>query len=190
MRGGRRETGKKSRCIAVAGNRELADTEDVLKSLQLNRTMTVNPLRPFAGAAFSLLTMTALPTAAADLTGQEPVSVTIKLGEVDGRHRFTPDSLTLEAGRLYALRLENAGTQPYYFGSPGLADAVYTRKVVAKDAAGKVVAEIYGPVRRIERSAGNAGEWWVLPVRTGRFDDVTSTKKLAEAGMRATIEVK
>lgn len=116
--------------------------------------------------------------------------MTIKLGETEGRHRFTPDALTLETGKLYALRLENTGTQPYYFGSPGLADAVYTRKVVAKDAAGKVVAEIYGPVRRIEVSAGHTVEWWFLPVRTGRFEDVTLTKKLAEAGMRATIEVK
>jgi uncharacterized cupredoxin-like copper-binding protein len=150
----------------------------------------MNPLKPFAGAALTLLSMTAPPIAAADLTQQEPVTVTIKLGETAGLHRFTPDSLTLEAGRLYALRLENAGTQPYYFGSPGLADAVYTRKVVAKDAAGKVVAEVYGPVRRIEISAGHSVEWWFLPIRTGRFDDVTSTKKLAEAGMRATIEVK
>jgi plastocyanin len=152
--------------------------------------MTVNLLRSFAGAVLATLTMTALQTAAADLTKQEPVTVTIKLGEKDGQHRFTPDSLTLEAGKLYALLLENAGTQPYYFGSSGLADAVYTRKVVAKDAAGKVVAEIYGPVRRIEISVGHTVEWWFLPVRTGRFDDVTSTKKLAEAGMRATIEVK
>ncbi|MDP3872920.1 MAG: hypothetical protein Q8Q80_09660 [Methyloversatilis sp.] len=127
---------------------------------------------------------------AADLTKQEPVTVTLKLGTVEGQHRFTPDSLTLEAGKLYKLRLENTGSQPYYFGSAGLADMVYTRKVVALDAAGKVVAEIYGPIRRIEISAGHTTEWWFLPVRTGVFDDVISTKKLADGGMRATIEVK
>lgn len=128
--------------------------------------------------------------AAGDLTRQEPVVVTLSMGAHDGSHRFTPDSLTLETGKLYVLQLQNTGSQPYYFGSPGLADAVYTRKVVAKDAAGKVVAEIYGPVRRIEVAAGHTAEWWFLPVRTGRFDDVTSTRSLTEAGMRATIEVK
>jgi plastocyanin len=128
--------------------------------------------------------------AAGDLTRQEPVVVTLKLGNEKGAHRFTPDALTLETGKLYTLRLENAGVQPYYFASPGLADAVYTRKVVAMDASGKVVAEIYGPIRRIEIAAGHTVEWWFLPVRTGVFDDVTSTKKLTEAGMRATIEVK
>jgi uncharacterized cupredoxin-like copper-binding protein len=158
--------------------------------LIVDGTMTVNSPKPFAGLVSALLMVFALPSAAADLTKQEPVTVNMRLGEMEGRHRFTPDSLTLEAGKLYSLRLENAGTQPYYFGSAGLADAVYTRKVVAKDAAGKVVAEIYGPVRRIEISAGHTVEWWFLPVRTGTFDDVTSTKKLAEAGMRATIEVK
>jgi uncharacterized cupredoxin-like copper-binding protein len=172
------------------GVRELAGIRDVLTASTIAGTMTVTHPRPLARAVFAMLTMTALPAAAADLTKQEPVTVTIRLGEVEGQHRFTPDSLTLEAGKLYTLRLENTGTQPYYFGSAGLADAVYTRKVVAKDAAGKVVAEIYGPVRRIEISAGHTAEWWFVPVRTGRFDDVTSTKKLAEAGMRAAIEVK
>lgn len=142
-------------------------------------------------ASVAALVLAVLPAfAAGDLTKQEPVTVTLKLGTVDGQHRFTPDALTLETGKLYKLRLENTGTQSYYFGSAGLADAVYTRKVVALDAAGKVVAEVYGPMRRIEISAGHTTEWWFLPVRTGMFDDVMSTRKLTEAGMRATIEVK
>ena len=127
---------------------------------------------------------------AADLTQQEPTLITIKIGKPDGQHRFSPDALTLETGKLYKLRLENAGVQAYYFSSPSLVDAVYTRKVVVRDSDEKVIAEIYGPVRRFEIATGKCIEWWILPVRTGVFDDVISTKKLALDGMKATITVK
>lgn len=127
---------------------------------------------------------------AADLTQQEPILISIKIGTKDGLHQFNPDALILETGRLYKLRLENTGLQPYYFTSPGLADAVFTRKVVVRDLAGSVIAEIYGAVRRFEISIGQSIEWWIYPVRTGVFDDVISTKKLAQDGMKATITVK
>lgn len=141
--------------------------------------------------AMAILMSATLPVfAAGDLTRQEPVVLTVKLGVIDGQHRFMPEALTLETGKLYRLRLENTGTQSYYFSAASLADMVYTRKVVALDSHGKVVAEVYGPIRRIEVSAGHIAEWWFLPVRTGLFDDVISTRKLAEAGMRMTIEVK
>ena len=127
---------------------------------------------------------------AANLTQQEPILISIKIGTKDGLHRFNPDAITLETGKLYKLRLENTGVQPYYFTSPGLADAVYTRKVVVRDLAGSVITEIYGAVRRFEISAGQSIEWWIYPVRTGVFDDVISNKKLAQDGMKATITVK
>jgi hypothetical protein len=127
---------------------------------------------------------------AADLTQQEPTLITIKIGSPDGQHRFSPDSLTLETGKLYKLRLENTGVQAYYFSSHGIVDAVYTRKVVVRDSDEKVIAEIYGPVRRFEIATGKSIEWWIYPVRTGVFDDVISTKKLALDGMKATITVK
>ena len=44
-------------------------------------------------------------------------------------------------------------------------------------------------VRRFEIATGKSIEWWILPVRTGVFDDVISTKKLALDGMKATITV-
>ncbi|MFN0040552.1 MAG: hypothetical protein ACKVP2_13655 [Burkholderiales bacterium] len=112
------------------------------------------------------------------------------LGNTTGEHRFNPDSLTLETGKLYLLRLENPSVHDYYFGSQGLADAVYSRKVVVLGADAKALAEVYGPVRRVEVKAGSVVEWWFLPVRTGRFEDVMSTRTHTEAGMRATIEVK
>lgn len=71
-----------------------------------------------------------------------------------------------------------------------MADAVYSRKVVVLGPDGKPVAEVYGPVRRVELKPGSVVEWWFLPVRTGRFEDVMSNRTHTEAGMRATIEVK
>jgi uncharacterized cupredoxin-like copper-binding protein len=152
--------------------------------------ITMPALRPLLLAAALLPLPTPPATAAGDLGRQEPVVVTLQLGDSGGAHRFTPDALTLETGKLYALRLHNAGSQPYYFRSNALADAVYTRKVVARDAAGNMVAEVYGAVRRVEIAAGQVAEWWFVPIRTGRFDDVISTPALRDAGMRATIEVK
>jgi uncharacterized cupredoxin-like copper-binding protein len=128
--------------------------------------------------------------AAGDLTRQEPTAVTATLGTPKGEHRFTPDALTFETGRLYVLRLENPTANAYYFGSEGLADSVDSRKVVALGGDGKPLAEVYGPVRRVELKPGSVVEWWFLPVRVGRFDDVMSTKTHTEAGMRATIEIR
>ena len=91
---------------------------------------------------------------------------------------------------MYILRLENPSPNAYYFGSQGLADSVFSRKVVAVGPDGKVLAEIYGPVRRVELKPASVLEWWFLPVRTGKFDDVMSTKTHSEAGMRASIEIK
>lgn len=142
------------------------------------------------GLAVALTLAGAAAHGAGDLTRQEPTRTSIVLGNAQGEHRFNPDSLTLETGTLYALRLENRSANDYYFGSQGLADAVYSRKVVVLGAEGKPLAEVYGPVRRIELKAGSTVEWWFLPVRTGRFEDVMSTRTHSEAGMRATIEVK
>lgn len=157
--------------------------------------MTPPSVRPLLLTALALLALPAPAThAAGDLTKQEAVTITLRLGMESTpqgpQPRFSPDSLALETGKLYALRLQNTGDKPYYFGSQSLADAVYTRKVVALDATGRTVAEVYGPIRRIEIAAGHTVEWWFLPVRTGRFEDVMSTRSLTEAGMKAVIEVK
>lgn len=128
--------------------------------------------------------------AAGDLSAGEPIRLKIRLGGDNGEHRFIPDALQFETGKLYALRIENPGGTNYYFGSQGLADAVFTRKAVVLDAAGKDLVQIYGPVRRFELKAGSAMEWWFIPIRTGVFEDLRSTKTHTDAGMRATIEVR
>lgn len=146
--------------------------------------------RRAAVLASALLLAPVAATAAGDLTRQEPARVSMTLGNAQGQHRFEPDSLVLETGRLYVLQLDNPSPHSYYFGSQGLADAIYSRKLVALGADGQVLAEIYGPLRRVELKPGARLEWWFLPVRTGRFEDVMSTRSHTEAGMRATIEVR
>ncbi len=149
---------------------------------------------PGSGLALPLILSACLAggsaLAAGDLTKQDPTPVTLTLGTAEGEHRFTPDTLSFETGTLYALRLHNAGKNPYYFGSQGLADAVYSRKVVVLGPDGGILAEVYGPVRRMELKPGATVGWWFLPVRTGRFDDVMSTRSHTEAGMRAVFEVR
>jgi hypothetical protein len=127
--------------------------------------------------------------AAGDLSRQEPVSVTVRLGTPEGEHGFFPPLLRFETGKLYRLRVENPSPNDYYFHSPGLADSVYSRKVSVLDRSGSVLAEVYGPVRRLEVKAGAAAEWWFVPVRTGKFDDLISTRRLADAGMRGQVEI-
>lgn len=125
-----------------------------------------------------------------DLGGKDPIRVSVRLGTDDGLHRFVPDTLSFETGKLYALRIENKSGTDYYFGSAGLMDAVYSRKAVALDQNGKDLIQVYGPVRRFELKAGSAMEWWFIPIRTGVFDDLRSIRTHTEAGMRARVEVR
>lgn len=138
----------------------------------------------------ALLSTSSLAFAAGDLSRQEAVVVTMLLGTPSGEPKFTPDRLSFETGKLYTLRLENPGAKPFYFSSPNLADAVYTRKVSIAGAEGKALGEVYGAVRRLEVKPGGVVEWWFVPVKAGVFDDVISTKAHADAGMRATIEIR
>ena len=148
-------------------------------------------MHPFALALITVFALSSgAASAAGDLTRQDPVTVTLLVGSTSGDHRFQPDKLGFETGKLHVLRLENPSPNAYYFGSQGLADSIYSRKVVARGADNKPLAEIYGPVRRIELKPGAVVEWWFVPVRTGKFDDVMSTRSHAEAGMRATIEIR
>jgi hypothetical protein len=129
--------------------------------------------------------------AAGDLTKQEPKRFHVELSNAAGEKRFTPDTLQFETGTLTILTISNNSQKSYYFGSNGLADSVYTRKIVVLDKGGKEpLAEIYGPIRKVEVYPGQVLEWWFVPVRTGQFDDLMSRKSEAAAGMKGTIEIR
>lgn len=128
--------------------------------------------------------------AAGDLTKQEPKRVSVELSNTAGEKKFSPDKLTFETGTLTILTIHNNSEKSYYFGSNGFADSVYSRKLVVLATDKKQpLAEIYGPVRRIELYPGQTLEWWFVPVRTGTFDDLMSRKSEAAAGMKGVIEI-
>ena len=140
--------------------------------------------------AATLVTTSGLLHAAGDLTQQEPKRVSIELSNAAGDKVFTPNQLNFETGTLTILTIQNNSEKSYYFGSNGFADSVYTRKLVVLAADKKQpLAEIYGPVRRIELYPGQTLEWWFVPVRTGKFDDLMSRKSEAAAGMKGVIEI-
>lgn len=113
--------------------------------------------------------------AAGDLTSQDPVEVTVQLGDEKNALRFFPSRLELETGKLYKLVLHNKSTQKHYFSSDSLSRAVFTRKVQIRDNKGTSIAEVKGAVREIEVYPGQKAEWWLVPVKSGTFDDLKCT---------------
>ena len=118
------------------------------------------------------------PTAFAggDLSKQKPITVRIDLGK-DGveKHRYHPDKLTFETGKLYKLVIHNPSNSKHYFTSYGFASKVWTRKVQVMDDLGvgaKAIAEIKGGIREIEVLPGGTTEWWLVPISTGVITDV------------------
>lgn len=137
------------------------------------------------------VTAPATASAAGDLTKQEPRHIAVELSNKAGDKVFTPQNLQFETGTLTVLSVHNNSDKSHYFGSNGLADSVYTRKVVVLSADKTTpVAELYGPLRRMEVYPGQTVQWWFVPVRTGEFDDVISRKSDAAAGMKATVEIR
>ena len=130
---------------------------------------------------------------AGDLTRQDPIETRVQLGTKDGAHRFTPDSLTFETGKLYKLVLSNPSQSPHYFSATEFASKVYTRKVQVVNDEGRL-AEIKGDIREIEVFPGGTTEWWFVPVSTGTFSLTCGIKDEdgrthTEHGMVGTIVV-
>jgi len=150
----------------------------------------------FIGAA---LVTTAPSLAAGDLSKQDPITVRVDLGK-DGvdQHKFYPDQLTFETGKLYQLVLHNPSNSKHYFTSLGLASRVWTRKVQVMDDLGegaKQIGEIKGAIREIEVYPGGTTEWWFVPVATGTITDLSCSikdkdgKTHFESGMKGTITI-
>lgn len=128
--------------------------------------------------------------AAGDLTRQKPILVTVKLGNTEDSHRFFPDNLQFETGKLYRLRLENPSPSKHYFSSANFSEAVHTRKVEVFGKDRKPASEVKGAIREIEVFPGAAAEWWFVPITTGNFNDLRCTVEgHSEAGMTGRIRV-
>jgi len=137
--------------------------------------------------------------AAGDMTDQKPIEVRVDLGK-DGadQHKFYPEKLSFETGKLYKLVIYNPSNSKHYFTSLGLAASVFTRKVQVMDDIGpdrKAIAEIKGNIREIEVVPGGTSEWWFVPVATGTITDMHCHIKEkdgethAQKGMTGTIVI-
>jgi uncharacterized cupredoxin-like copper-binding protein len=150
-----------------------------------------------AGLTACIAGFTVITTAfsAGNLAKQKPIEVHVQLGTSAGDHKFVPNNLTFETGKLYKLVLTNPSKTKHYFTSLGLAAKVYTRKVQIVHG-GRTKAEIKGAIREIEVYPGGTAEWWFVPVATGRLDDLhchikdKDGRTHAEKGMIGTITIK
>ena len=126
-----------------------------------------------------------------DMTGQKPIEVKVQLGDSSNAMKFFPANLEFETGRLYKLVLHNASGMKHYFSSDGLSRSVFTRKAQVLGPDGKTIAEIKGTIREIEVYPNGTAEWWFVPVKTGKLNDLKCTiKGHAQAGMVGTITIK
>ena len=148
-----------------------------------------------AGAA---LLFVPVAFAGGNLAKQKPIVVHLDLGK-DGveTHKFYPDKLTFETGKLYRLMIHNPSNSKHYFTSLGFASKVFTRKVQVMDDLGKgakAIGEIKGAIREIEVYPGGTAEWWFVPVATGTVEMRCGIKDKdgkthAKKGMHGTVTI-
>ncbi len=132
-----------------------------------------------------------------DLTKQTPIEKKIYLKGSNGKiHYFEPQTLNLETGNLYKLKIINLSDSKHYFSSPEFAKSIFTRKVQVMVKKEKV-AEIKGIIDEVEVFPNQYLEWWFVPIKTGEFNDLhcsivdeKSNKKHSEMGMIGKIIIK
>ena len=161
-------------------------------------------LAPSIISAFGAALLLSASVQAVDLSQQTPIEIRVDMGKAGSAsndpqgHRYFPEKLTLETGKLYRLVLHNPSNSAHYFFSNDLAAKVWTRKAQVMDEVGssrKAIAEIKGVTREIEVYPGGTAEWWFVPVAAGTITDVICTIKEqdgrthAEHGMRASVVI-
>jgi uncharacterized cupredoxin-like copper-binding protein len=165
----------------------------------LQETFTMHKAALCAVGIAAALFIGSAAFAGGDLSHQDPIMVRVDLGK-DGteKHRYYPDKLTFETGKLYKLVLHNPSNSKHYFTSLGFAGKVWTRKVQVMDdlgAGAKTIAEVKGAMREIEVYPGGTTEWWFVPVATGAITDLQCSikdkdgKTHGEKGMKGTITI-
>jgi uncharacterized cupredoxin-like copper-binding protein len=129
--------------------------------------------------------------AAGDMTAQQPVEMTVNLGNAENELRFYPATLEFETGQLYKLVIKNPSNLKHYFTAEALSRSVFTRKVQIVDKTKKTIAEVEGHIYEIEVYPGGAAEWWFVPVKTLKSSRLHCTiKGHTEAGMTGSISIK
>ena len=129
-----------------------------------------------------------------DLTRQPPIEKSVILsGQIGENHYFEPNVLHFSTGKLYKLKIINNSNSKHYFSSSKFSKSIFTRKVqVLKK--GEKISEIKGNIFEIEVFPKNIVEWWFIPIKSGKFNDLEclvkdeiAKKTHAEMGMIGTI---
>ena len=162
--------------------------------MMITKIVGFDPIGWVLGAVMGLVLLLVVPGPAhgtGDMTSQDPIEITVVLGNAQGTLRFFPDTLILETGKLYRLILLNRSPSKHYFSSDGFSRAVFTRKIQVAGTDGAAIAEIKGAIREIEVYPGGRAEWWFVPVKAGKFGDMKCTnKRHAERGMVGSILIR
>lgn len=142
-------------------------------------------MRIFSKTLFIFLAMSFINVSAeGDLTRQEPIEVTVKLGTSDSPLAFHPSSFRFETGKLYKLILRNESNVKHYFVSEKFTNAIFSRKVQVMGPDGNRISEVKGIIKQVEVDPGGVVEWWFVPVQTVEANDLKCTVKgHAKAGM-------
>ena len=70
------------------------------------------------------------------------------------------------------------------------ARGVLARMVQVRDGSGTRIAEVKGTILEIEVYPGQRSEWWLVPLKTRRYNDLKCTiEGHAEGGMVGTIVI-
>ena len=129
-----------------------------------------------------------------DLTRQKPINQTLLLeGKVGEKHFYNPQTLYFKTGKLYKLKIRNISDSKHYFTSNNFSKAIFTRKIQVNLNNTKI-AEIKGIINEIEVWPRHEIEWWFVPIKTGKFEDLfcrvkdnSSGKEHRDMGMKGKI---
>lgn len=132
-----------------------------------------------------------------DLTRQDPIEKIVYFKGVSGEtHYYEPNELVFETGKLYKLKLINNSDSKHYFTSTSFSKSIFTRKIQV-NFKGKKLAEVKGIINEVEVWPNQEIEWWFVPIKTGRFEDLycrvedkKNGLKHSEMGMQGVIIIK
>lgn len=132
-----------------------------------------------------------------DLTRQDPIEKIVYFKGVSGEtHYYEPNELVFETGKLYKLKLINNSDSKHYFTSTSFSKSIFTRKIQV-NFKGKKLAEVKGIINEVEVWPNHEIEWWFVPIKTGRFEDLycrvedmKNGLKHSEMGMQGVIIIK
>ena len=132
-----------------------------------------------------------------DLTRQDPIEKIVYFKGVSGEnHYYEPNELVFETGKLYKLKLINNSDSKHYFTSTSFSKSIFTRKIQV-NFKGKKLAEVKGIINEVEVWPNHEIEWWFVPIKTGRFEDlycrvedIKNGLKHSDMGMQGVIIIK